>query len=293
MTSDFDRIKERLDLRTIILQETGLQMKGPHLDSCPFCNGHECFSIKDTQYKCFQCPDDSSSGDIFTFIQKFKSLDAHESLKYAASLAGITLKEKKKAEVKLSSKERIFMEAAIYYHLHMLDNGGKQYLMEQRGHKEDVLRKMQVGWTDGGLVEHLRKKGFDEIEIKASGLAKIREQDGVEHLVDYFLKNVAIFPHFEDSRVLHFTIKDPHKKLKYQLLEKDRIKDWRFYNQLAIEKFKEVIVVEGENDLLSVLDSGTENVIGLIGQPAEYQLKALQAACRHKHLYLWLDNDEG
>ena len=291
MTSDFERIKNAVNLQQIILQETHLQMKGHHLAECPFCGGHECFSIKDNQYKCFQC---SETGDVFTFLQKFKNLELHESLKYSAGLAGITLKEKKKAEVKLSVKERIFIAAAQYYHSHMLDNGGKQYLMDQRGHNEDVLRKMQVGWTDGGLIEHLRSaKGFDDIEIKASGLTKVREQAGAEHLVDYFVKDVAIFPHIEGIRVLHFTIKDPNKKYKYQLLEKDRFKEWRFYNQTALDKFKEIIAVEGENDLLSVLDADIQNVIGLIGQPADYQIKVLQNYCRQKHLYLWLDNDEG
>lgn len=293
MTSDFERIKDKLDLLSVITQETGFSMRGKHLEQCPFCQGHECFSIFDNnkRYKCHQCP---SAGDVFTFLGEYKSIaDNYDVLKYAAQLAGITLTEKARREVKLSTKERIFIEAANYYHGHMLDNGGKKYLVEQRGHKEDVLRKMRVGWTDGWLVEYLRSKSFTDTEIKASGLAKIRKtaEDG-EHLVDFFVKDVAIFPHGEKESVLHFTIKDPQKKYKYQLPEKERIKDWRFYNQEALAKFGEIIVVEGENDVLSVMDADVQHVIGLIGSPAEYQMKALQTYCAKKHLYLWMDNDE-
>ncbi len=297
MTSDndFERIKEKLDLLQIITQETGLSMKGKHLSECPFCHGHECFSLFNAgrQFKCHQC---GRGGDLFSFLQEHKSIDLQESLRYAARIAGLTLSAPAKGsrDLKLSTKERIFIEAATYYHNHMLDNGGKQYLIQERGHKEDVLRKMQIGWTDGWLLEYLRSKQFTDTEITASGLAKPRkDHEGVEHLTDFFVKGVAIFPHHEKGRVLHFTIKDPQKKYKYQLPEKERLKDWRFYNQDALSKYGEVIVVEGENDLLSVLDSGVDHVIGMIGQPAEYQLKALSTFCSKKHLYLWLDNDQG
>lgn len=40
MQSDFERIKECLRLQQVISQETGLAMKGPHLEQCPFCGGH-------------------------------------------------------------------------------------------------------------------------------------------------------------------------------------------------------------------------------------------------------------
>lgn len=290
MQSDFERIKERLPLLQVISQETGFAMKGPHLEQCPFCGGHECFSVKDERYKCFQC---DKAGDVFTFLQETKSIDAGESLKYAAGLAGVNINTKARQEPKLSTRERIFIEAASYYHSHMLDNGGKEYLLKQRGHKEEVVKKMLVGWTDGGLCEHLKAKSFTDEDIKKSGLSKEIQSNGTTHFVDYFVKGVAIFPHFEKDRVLHFTIKDPQKKFKYQLPEKERIKDWRFYHQDALAKFNEIIVVEGENDLLSVMDADIQHVIGLIGQPAEYQIKALQTHCRQKHLYLWLDNDEG
>jgi len=295
MHNDFERIKNNLDLLGVINRETELVMKGPHLESCPFCGGHDCFSIfnNSRQYKCHQC---SENGDVFTFLQheRIKGLSPAESLKYAAKLAGIELTPSNiRSDPKLTTKELIFIQAAAYYHGHMLDNGGKVYLIEQRGHKEDVLRKMQVGWTDGGLTEYLRTSGYKDEEIKKSGLVKEIQDNGAVHLVDFFVKDLAIFPHFEKDRVLHFTIKHPRKKLTYQLPAKERIKDWTFYNQDTLSKYGEVIVVEGENDLLSILDTDTNNVISLIGQPAEYQTKALQSYCSKKHLYLWMDNDQG
>lgn len=283
--SDFDIVKEKLNLLQIIIQETSLTQKGHHLERCPFCDGRECFSIKEQSYKCFQC---SAAGDVVTFLQEYHKIEKYEALKKAAQFAGITLSSTVRLEVKLSTKERIFIEAATYYHSQLNGNGSRSYLIDQRGHKDDVLQRMRVGWTNGGLVDFLRSKSFTDDEIKKSGLGK----DLQGHLVDFFIKGVAIFPHYDKARVLHFTIKDPEKKYKFQLPNEARLKDWKFYNQDALGKFAEVIAVEGENDLLSVMSSGANNVIGFIGQPAEYQIKALSTHCTHKHLYLFLDNDK-
>ncbi len=289
--TDFERVKERLDIITLIEGETGLKMKRSHLEECPFCKGHDCFSIDRDKgvYKCFQC---GMGGDVFTFLESFHNIDKAEALRRAAAAAGIALTELKRREVRLSTKERIFLEAADYYHGRYNENGAKSYLAETRGHREEVLKAMRVGWTDGGLVEHLRGKGFADADIRASGLARERKDNGVSHLTDYFVKGLAVFPHFEGQKVLHFTIKDPAKKYLYQLKNEARSREWRFYNQGVLHRFNEILVVEGENDLLSVMDAGVQHVIGLIGQPSEEQIKSLKTACVGRHLYLWMDNDE-
>jgi len=281
-------------------------MKRSHLEECPFCNGHNCFSIDRAKgvYKCFQC---EKGGDVFTFLESYHNIGTAEALRRAAAFAGVTLSEAKCRDIKFSVKERIFLEATEYYHAQarIVDtplsskecpgsngNGGRQYLITQRGHREDVLKLMKAGWTDGGLTDHLRGKGFTDDELKASGLAKERKNNGMAYLSDYFIKGLAVFPHMDGGKVLHFTIKDPAKKFLYQLPNEYRAKEWRFYNQSVLYRFNEIIVVEGENDLLSVMDAGVIHGIGMIGQPSDDQIKSLKTACVGKHLYLWMDNDE-
>jgi len=294
--TDFERVKEKTDLLALIEGETGFKLKRSHLEECPFCSGHECFSVNNAKgvYKCFQC---DAAGDVFTFFEKYHNVDTHEALKRAAAAVGVTLTEPARREVRLTTRERIFIEAADYYHRQFNENGAKSYLIEKRGHKEDVLRSMRIGWTDGGLADHLKGKGFSEEDIKASGLAREKTANGKTFLTDTFFRHLAIFPHMgEGGRVLHFTVKDPEKRIEgrstpYQLKNEYRHREWRFYNQGALQRFNEIIVEEGENDLLSTLDAGIQHVIGLIGQPSEQQIHALKAACHKKHVYLWVDND--
>lgn len=293
--NDFETIKQSLNILQVITKETGLQLKGKHLEECPFCHGHECFSIKDDEgfYKCFQC---DSKGDVFNFLENYHHLDSSSALEKAAKLAGIILKDRKRlkdvAGLNLTVKESIFLDAAKHYHSHYPMNGGRSYLIEKRGHKEEIVKAMQVGWSEGLLVDFLRSQGYTDEQIKASGLAKEIEHKDSKHLVDIIPKNCAIFPHFDRDKVLKITFKDPQKVHQFQIGKEHWGEGWRFYNQDSLRKFNEIIVVEGENDLLSVLDAGIEHVIATTGSPADYQIQALKSFCASKHIYLWMDNDE-
>ncbi len=299
--NDFQTIKERLDLLQVITQDTELQMKKKHLEKCPFCGGKECFSIDQNKqlYKCFQCP---AAGDVITFLQEYHNLpNKAEALQAAAERAGVQLttkgpkKPKEIAALNLTVKETIYLEAARYYHAQMHLDGGMPYMTEQRGHKIEALDRMVVGWTTGCLVEHLIGKNFTHEQIKASWLGRELKHGESLLLVDRYPKGWAIFPHFYKGKVIHFTHKDPEKKegSDFQLPSDYRDKGWTCYNQEALDKYSEAIVVEGENDLLSVMDAGMENVVAIIGNPSEHQIKVLKKYCgAGKHLYLWLDNDE-
>ncbi len=288
--NNFELVKQQTDLNSIITTTTGFQMKKGHLEECPFCSGHDCFAIYKGKnfFNCFQC---DTKGDIFDFLQAFHSVDKKEALKRAAEFSGIKLSFKGTPKLKLSVTDKIFIEAAKHYHASMVNNGRLNYLTKKRGHDIEVLKKMQVGSTDGELLGYLRKT-FSDDDIIKSGLTKKRKINDEDTWVDYFDKDVLIFPHFYKGKVVHFTTKDPEKKKPaYQLLKRCRNKAWLFYHQDALDRHEEVILVEGENDLLSVLDAKIENVIGMVGQISEEQVKALDDKCRKKTLILWMDND--
>ncbi len=289
--NDFARVKEAVNLEEVITRETGFKMKRHHLEECPFCGGHDCFSIHDDEgyFKCFQCGD--GKGDVFCFLEKYHKIDRKEALKKAAEIAGIELEHISSPAVRYTVKDKIFLETAKYYHENMLRNGVKNYLSEKRGHKIEVLKKMQVGYSTGDLLDHLRSKGFSDSDILNSGLATERKINDQPHIFDFFTKGLIIYPHIVKGKIFHFTMKDPKKEKSYQLPADKRHKQWRFYNQDALDTYEEIILLEGENDLQSVLDAGVNHVIGLIGQVSQEQIKSLGARCRKKTLYLWMDND--
>ena len=296
--SDFEKVKGALSLRSLIPELTGLALheQTGHLAQCPFCAHKDCFSIPKGMngYKCHSC---DKKGDVFTFLEEFEGLDKRGALERAAKLANIPLEEKKSSAPKLTTVDKIRIDAAEYYHANMLSNGGKAWFTETRGHLMTTLEAEKVGWSDGRLLDHLRQKGFEDRDIVESGVAKEKEIEGGTRVLDFFPKGMAVFPHWSHKKVLHFTMKDPRpipadEKYKFQFPNEKRDKKWQFYGQDVLERYDEIILVEGENDRLQVLNSGITYVMAMIGQISDEQLKALMTRCKGKHLYLWTDNDQ-
>lgn len=290
--NDFELVKSRIDLAEFLRSRTGKALKkvGASLDleECPFCGGHECFRISPEKqtFHCFQC---DRGGDVFTFLEEAEGLDKAGALREAADYAGVELKGPK-APASLTTRDRVFDAAALYYQKALWTDGRAAYLRDERGRAQATLEALKVGYADGRLGEHLTKEaGFTREDAVKSGLVK----ENGKGLKDFFSPGLYVYPHLLRGRVIHFTQKDPSKEFKYQLPNKHRDKAWRFYNQDALTRYNEIIVVEGENDLQAWWDAGMKNVVGLIGQVSQEQITALRNHCKGKHLYLCLDNDEG
>jgi DNA primase len=296
--SDFAAVKDRVNLRQLIPQETGLKLGSSHLEKCPFCGETTCFSIKKDgrSWKCFKC---DLSGDVFDFIGQHRGVEKGEALEYAAGLVGIELERKEsKKRVRYSKVEKIWEAAADYYHQHLINDEKKlAYQIETRGHSLEVLKKMRVGLSRWGLYDKLKQFKFDDEDILKSGLCKQKEKDGRTVITDYFKDGTYIYPHMSAGKIRHFTMKNPDEpKNNYQLKKEHRHDAWYFYNQDSMEKYDDVILIEGENDILTQLDIGMHNVIGMNGQISAEQLQRLNSlmrstTTRNRTLYLWMDND--
>ncbi|MDP2167955.1 MAG: CHC2 zinc finger domain-containing protein [Thermodesulfovibrionales bacterium] len=285
MTNDFERVKEALpELRLIIERETGLKMKGPHLEACPFCGHKDCFSIHEQGYKCFSC---DAHGDAFTFIETYRKVDKAEALKVCAEVAGIELAPRKDMpERQESLQERIYRLASVYYHERMLASDiGREWFIKQRGHSLDTLKKLRAGWADGGLLAHFKEQGIEAADVLKYGLANEKGNDY------FWKKDVAVFPVLDHAgTVISFTAKDPIKEMKNTQL-KGQKKKW-FLNYKALGKYQELFVVEGENDVASLFDVGHENVVGTAGAPGAEQPTLIKNFCSGQTVYLWFDRDK-
>src|SRR3990167_5929620 len=162
--NDFDTVKIQLPIADVATSYGGVRKKN-FVNPSPCCDHNDCFSIDDDKnlWKCFSC---GKGGSVIDLVMAVDECDEAEALRRCAEKAHIQLKGERRprdiAGLNLTILESIFIEAAEYYHSHMLMNGGKKYLIEERKHKEDTLITMKVGWSDGGLTDHLKSKGFSE-----------------------------------------------------------------------------------------------------------------------------------
>ncbi|SHH30032.1 toprim domain-containing protein [Desulfofustis glycolicus] len=305
MTDNFALLKEKTDLVDYIVGRTGGTSKkvGAHtvdIAPCPLCGGHDCFRITVPAliWHCYQCPTEKDGGDVFDFIEFFDRCDKAEALKILAKhhgyelTAGATRKTTRSAKEKDGTTEQsaIFEAAAAYYHDALLSNSQELgYQKKVRRHTDATLAAFRVGYADGRLHELLKSAGYAEDQLTGSGLVK--NKDGT--LCDFFIGGLFVYPHVDpQGRVAGFTTKDRRKKYTYRLPGEHWGAGCLFFNMPAF-KGKEVLLVEGENDLLSVHGrGGYQHVAAINGQISRAQLDYLTDWAPGKTLYLCFDNDD-
>ena len=303
MGTDFSTLKERTDLAEYIVQKSGgkATRQGKVIEVSPsFCCGHKgCLKI-DPDKRDFHCHSCGKHGDIFDFIEATRKCDKKEALRILADESGYQMASQPapgptrpptKEEQALQIRNAIFEAAADYYHASLLGNNkALGYQTKVRRHTVETLKAYRIGYADGRLYEHLKGQGFADDQLVSSGLVKLKEG----RLQDIFFHDLFIYPHLcPQGQVLGFTIKDQRKQYKFRLSGEYWGKGGMFYNMRAFAG-KELFLVEGENDLLSVFGrGGFENVAATNGQISAEQLAYLADWAPGKTIYLCFDNDAG
>lgn len=134
----------------------------------------------------------------------------------------------------------IYKEAAAYCYGRLFEDRNIHaltYLRENRGLSDETIDSAMLGWCDGFLTNHLRKKGFDDDALLESGLMR-------ENGRDRFLNEITI-PYFMNGNVIDIRSKDIIGK--YKTLPGKKVKP---YNVDSLAGETVVVVCEGEFDAL-------------------------------------------
>lgn len=293
----FSVIKEKLNFVEVAeeLLDVPFKLKGdqtwvPDDVTCPLCGHRDCFHVKedgpDSLFKCFSCDE---GGDLVALVAKVKDLTNGEAAHWLV----------KKYNLKLpndySPVQQLFNTAAEYYHSLLLEAGPYaelggltplEYQLQRRGHVSESLSKHRVGWSDGKLCDFLESVGTDPELLLGSGL---KAQKGSW---DFLPGKCFIYPHFVRGRVSHFTFKDPMKKKDFQLNNKFKLNGHAMYGCDSLRKEGTVIIVEGENDLLSVEEATWPGaVLCTNGNVSRTQWDWLEVNLRNRDVITIFDTD--
>jgi putative DNA primase/helicase len=161
--------------------------------------------------------------------------------------------------------------------------------MDQRKLSQNILIEYEVGYSRGALWRDLIERGFSLEEMYASGLVKESPQSPY----DFFPKGVYIFPHYDETgAICRFTFKDPEKKLVYQLSKLFWLNNIQFYGQHTMNHQGVVAIVEGEFDLLALVDHGWPGpVLASNGQISQTQLAWIKEKLQDRTVFTFFDSD--
>lgn len=302
MKKESDVIKSMLLPSEVIGQKISLKNKGngQFISLCPFHKEKTpSFSVNDLKgfYHCFGC---GAHGDIFSFIMAIEKLTYKESLEKLAAIAGITLKYKK-VDTSTESEPpyyEIYEKTGLYYSKQLFGNESKEALDYLRFRKigKHIIEKYQLGFAPKSSteLENILRKDFEKKDIIDSGILKQKEG----RLYNPFFNRI-IFPiHNLRGKVVAFggrVIND--EKPKYLNSSENPIfhKSDNLYayhiSKQYIHKEKEILVVEGYLDVLSLASNGVYNVVAPLGaniNPSQiqklWQLHAEPNICFDKDL---------
>jgi DNA primase len=278
------RIKDQADIVKIIGECIDLKKSGTRfLGLCPF-HGEKTpsFTVHPGRqfFHCFGC---GESGDIFTFMMKYHNLDFPAALKELAARYQIALPEKPRsaAEEKLARKRQAMFtvndrSAAIYSRYLMEAPGAaaaREYLA-RRGVSAAVRDRFRIGYApaaDGAGWDFLaRQLPAEERRIAEELGLLVKKDNGGSY--DRFRDRV-LFPILDiRGRVIGFggrILGDGQPKYmnspESPVFNKSGSLLGLFQQGESIRRMRQAIVVEGNFDLISLVEHGLGNVVAPLG----------------------------
>lgn len=282
--STIDRIYDAADIIDVVKDFVNLKKRGAnYLGLCPFHNEKTpSFSVSATKgiYKCFGC---GKGGNAVNFIMEHEHLTYYEALKFLARKYKIEIVEKEQTaeELQQQNERESLMVATAFaqrFFTETLFNQpegkaiGLSYLYE-RGFRDEFIRKFELGYSPekrDAFTTAALKEGYKKEYLEKAGLTIIKEQA----LYDRFFGR-AIFPiHSLSGKVIGFggrTLRADKNTAKYlnspesEIYHKSRVLYGLFQARKAIETADKCYMVEGYTDVISLHQSGVENVVASSG----------------------------
>lgn len=283
-------IIEKNDIVDIISQYMNLKKRGRnYIGLCPFHSEKTpSFSVsQDKQlYYCFGC---GEGGNVSTFIQKIEKMTYPESLRFLAEKAGIRIREDiNKEELEKAKKRqmllRINKEAARFFYKNLSSNPAAMKYLHNRGLSIETIKKFGLGFSLDNwdsFKNYIVTKGLKpELAFSAGLLVK---KSNNEDYYDRF-RNRVMFPIIDlKGNVIAFggRVMDDSKP-KYLNSPETPIynKGCNIYGLnivKGISDLKNIIVVEGYIDAISLHQYGINNAVASLGTAfTEHQARLLK-----------------
>lgn len=280
-----EELKNKNDLADVVAGYCNLTPRGGGLWACCPLPGHTertpsfCVNRYGQFFKCFGC---GRGGDVITFIMEMESMGYVEAVRLLAEKAGMTMPDTGREDARTANDYKrkeillaILKDTAKFYVANL--RSGKAVPHEEycarRGLDKKTLTLFGIGASldYDGLPRYLLSKGYTKEDMLAAGV--VSESNG--RLSDFEGKRL-VFPIINamgevvafGGRVLEKTDFGKYKNTREtQLFVKNRT----LYNINRIKKMRsqgqirELILVEGYMDTVSLVAAGFENVVASMG----------------------------
>ena len=279
-----ERILDAAQIVDVVQEFVPLKKRGANfMGLCPFHNEKTpSFTVSPSKeiFKCFGC---GKVGNSVNFVMEHEHLTYPEALKYLAKKYHIEIVEKELSQEEIDKQnERESLLVVTSYaarqfmeNLFQTDEGiriGLTYFKE-RGFRQDTLKKFEVGYSfekRDAFTKKALEDGYKQNFLVKTGLSIQHE----ERLFDRFGSRVMFPIHSLSGQVLGFggrILKTDPKSAKYlnspesEIYHKSRILYGIYQARKSITEKDRCYLVEGYTDVLSLHETGIENVVASSG----------------------------
>lgn len=287
--NDVEQIKERLDVAEVVggyvpLKQAGRNLKAP----CPFHNEKTAsFMVSPEKgiWHCFGC---QQGGDVISFVMKMEGLEFRGALELLAQRAGIELSSRPGDGEAKRHKERLQTAVSLavkYFQASLVKNRqALEYAIKQRGLNKKTIQDFQIGYAPddwNALSGFLLKKGYSAAELRQAGL--VGQREGKSTIFDMYRGRLMFTicdaqgsPVGFTGRVLDDGLPKYLNTPQTPLYDKGRILFGLHLAKAAIREHDEVVIVEGNMDVVASHQAGVAQVVAASGTAVTLdQLRAL------------------
>lgn len=278
-----DTIFETARIEEVVGDFVTLKKRGANmLGVCPFHDEKTpSFTVSPAKgiYKCFGC---GKGGNSVNFVMDHEQFTYPEALRFLAKKYHIEVREVELTPEQLEKanvKESLYVVSNFaneFFQKQLETDEGKAIglsYFKERGMTDETIRKFQLGYNPekwDALTKTALDSGYKKEFLENSGLSIFKEDKSFDRF-----RGRVIFPiHSLSGRVLGFggrTLKTEKKTAKYvnspesDIYLKSKVLYGIYFAKSAIVKEDNCYLVEGYTDVISMHQSGVENVVASSG----------------------------
>lgn len=287
------RIYDTANIVDVVQDYVSLKRRGAnYIGLCPFHNEKTgSFTVSPSKgiFKCFGC---GEAGNVVSFVEKIEGCSFPDAIRKLAQRYHIEVVEEEMSEEDKKRED----ERQTYFRLNEFamkwfesqlwdtDEGRSVGLSYFRGRqlRDDIIRKFHLGYAPNKNVflQEALKQGFTQESVLKSGLCAQSsysdDKADAKHTIFDRFRDRVIFPWFNPSgKVVAFNgrwLREKKNAGKYvntpeveNLFEKRRELFGFTIARKEIEKAGFCYLVEGQMDVISMVQAGVENVVASSG----------------------------
>ena len=269
-----EELLSRTDIVEIIAEHVPLQKKGrEYVACCPFHDEKTpSFTVvPDRQfYHCFGC---GANGTAISFLIEYLRMDYREAIEKLAEQAGLQVPRGSRSADTIKIQKRltaVLDRAATFYTQQLYETPQAKKYLERRGIAEETAAKFRLGYAPAGFdnLKQLFGTEYNEKSLSEAGLLRRKE-----HKIYAYFRGRLMFPiRSPRGQVIAFGGRALSGEAQPKYLNSPETPIFRKHRVLygihelrEVRDLKNVLVVEGYTDTVSLAQHGVENVVATLG----------------------------